>query len=91
MQRHERLFAAIGVCLAFGVPAVALIESHVSGGLSAVQSAILLAATPWLILIWVMFVERTPLSSIGLRRPGWCTVGYGLLGIAVNAALGVAN
>jgi hypothetical protein len=90
MPRHERLFAAIGVCLAFGVPAVALIESHVRGDLSAVQSAILLATTPWLILIWVKFVERRPMSSIGLRRPGWCTVGYGLLGIAVNVGISVA-
>jgi uncharacterized protein len=89
MQRRDRLFSVIGLCLAFGVPAVALIESHVREDLSAVQSAILLTTTPWLILIWVKFVERRPLSSIGFRRPRWSTLGWSILGIAVNVGISV--
>jgi hypothetical protein len=89
LPRHDRLFSVLGVCLAFGVPAVALTESHVREDLSAMQSAILLTTTPWLILIWVMFVERRPLSSIGFHRPRWSTVGYGLAGIAVNLGISV--
>jgi len=32
------------------------------------------------VLIWLAFVERLPLTSIGFRRPGWKTVLFGLLG-----------
>lgn len=31
-----------------------------------------------LVLVWVLLVERRPLSSIGLRRPDWGTLGWGL-------------
>ncbi|MCR8526118.1 CPBP family intramembrane glutamic endopeptidase, partial [Escherichia coli] len=31
-----------------------------------------------LMLFWVLRVERLPLSSIGLRKPNWGTLGWGL-------------
>ncbi|MGA7859081.1 MAG: type II CAAX endopeptidase family protein [Terracidiphilus sp.] len=32
------------------------------------------------VLIWLGFVERLPLSSIGFRRPGWKSLLFGVLG-----------
>ncbi len=32
-----------------------------------------------LVLVWLRFVEKRPLGSIGLRPPTWKTLGYGLL------------
>ncbi len=40
-----------------------------------------------IVLLWLRFGEGLPLSSIGLRRPGWKTVGFALL--AVVALLSV--
>jgi uncharacterized protein len=88
-QRQNRLLSILGVCITFGLPAAALLESHVRDDLSLMQAALVLAATPWLIVIWVMFVERRPLSSIGLRWPDWSTVGYGIAGVVVNVAISV--
>jgi len=31
------------------------------------------------VLLWLRLVEKRPLASIGLRRPTWATLGYGLL------------
>lgn len=36
-----------------------------------------------LLLAYVRFVERRPMSSVGLRRPGWKTVLFGLVGACV--------
>lgn len=78
--------AIIGLALAFGLPELGL-------------SKLLFANTPigarvgreivWItfaviLLLWVIRVERLPLSSIGLVRPTWGTLGWGL---AATAAL----
>lgn len=34
------------------------------------------------VLIWLVFVERLPLASIGFRRPGWKTLLFAVLGTA---------
>jgi len=49
------------------------------GGVSSI-----VAYTKWLglaaaVLAWVILVERRPLSSIGIRRPGWDTFGWALM------------
>jgi membrane protease YdiL (CAAX protease family) len=88
-QRQNHLLSLLGVCIAFGLPAAALLESHVRQDLSPMQAAFLLAVTPWLIITWVMLVERRPLSSIGFRRPQWSTVGYAIAGVVVNVAISV--
>lgn len=84
-----RLLSLLGLVIALGLPALAIVESHVTADLSALNAAIILAATPWLVLGWVVFAERRPLASIGLRRPDWSTLGLGLAGIAVNVAISV--
>jgi membrane protease YdiL (CAAX protease family) len=88
-QRQNHALSLLGVCIAFGLPAAALLESHVRHDLYSMQAALLLAVTPWLIVIWVMFVERRTLSSIGLRWPQWSTVGYATAGVVVNVAISV--
>lgn len=39
-----------------------------------------------LLLAYVHFVERRPMSSVGLHRPGWKTVLFGLVGAFVMVA-----
>ena len=46
--------------------------------------ASLVAYAKWLglaaaVLAWVMLVEKRPLSSIGIRRPGWDTFGWAMV------------
>lgn len=38
------------------------------------------------VLAWVMLVERRPLSSIGIRKPGWDTFGWALVMTAALVA-----
>lgn len=43
-----------------------------------------------LVVVWVLVIERRPLSSIGIKRPTWRTLAYGALAvvaIVVAAAL----
>lgn len=45
----------------------------------------------WLfILAWVVFVERRPLSSIGIKRPTWRTAVYGALAFVAILVAGAA-
>ena len=85
----RRLLSVGGLFLALGLPAVALVESHLQANLSEGMAAVVLAVTPWLLVAWVLVVERRPLVSIGLHRPGWSTLGYGGAGILVNLAISV--
>ena len=44
----------------------------------------IVAYTKWLglaaaVLAWVILVERRPLSSIGIRKPGWDTLGWAMV------------
>lgn len=85
-KRRLVMLAVIGLALAFGLPELGL-------------SKLLFADTPigtrigremiWItfaviLLLWVLRVERLPLSSIGLVRPTWATLGWGF---AATAAL----
>jgi len=79
----------LGLCLALGLPTLALVESHVRHELSPLAAAFLLGLTPWLVVLWVTRIERRPLSSIGLRRPDARTLAYGIAGIVLNVAISV--
>lgn len=80
--RPSRLFplAIIGLGLAFGLPELGLPrlifgDTPIGARIGREIIWVLFAA---IMLIWVTRVERLPLSSIGLRRPGWSTLGWGL-------------
>ncbi len=85
----RRLLSVAGLLLALGLPAVALVESHLQANLSEGTAAVILALTPWLVVAWVLLVERRSLTGIGFLRPGWSTLGYGLAGVVVNLAISV--
>ena len=66
----HRLLPVAGLLLALGWPAAALVESHLQANLSKAAAAVVLAATPWLVIVRARLVERRPLASIGFLRPG---------------------
>ena len=43
------------------------------------------------ILVWLLRAERLPLRSVGLRLPGWKTLGFGLLGFVALLAVFVVH
>jgi hypothetical protein len=57
-----------GLGLALGLPGFAIFGPYVSARITDIDGAILLMITPWLVLGWVLWVERLSLGSIGLRR-----------------------
>lgn len=72
--------AVIGLLLAFGLPELGLprllfADSPIGARIGREVVWVALAA---LVLFWVTRVERLPLSSIGLVRPSWGTLGWGL-------------
>lgn len=80
--------AIIGLLLAFGVPELGLpkllfgetpIGARVGREIVWIGFAVLL-------LIWVVRIERLPLSSIGLMRPTCATLGWGLATTALLMA-----
>jgi membrane protease YdiL (CAAX protease family) len=92
MDQSERRrlvpLAIIGLVLAVGLP-----ELGLSGTLFAdtaigqrIGREIVWIALATLVLIWVTRVERLPLASIGLRRPSWGTLGWGLAATIVLMA-----
>ena len=82
--------ALIGIALALGLPFLGLGKWLAPG--DTIGAALAREAIWWgfgaLILCWVIFAERKPLASIGLRRPHWGTLGWGLAGaIAMMASV----
>lgn len=66
-----------------GPPLLAIVAGRVLDDTSGLTARLAFDLVMWvllgLILSIVVGVERQPLASIGLRRPGWSTVFYGLL------------
>jgi uncharacterized protein len=80
--------AIIGLVLAFGLPELGLPkllfgETPIGARVGREIVWISFAA---LMLFWVLRVERLPLSSIGLMRPTWATLGWGLATTALLMA-----
>jgi membrane protease YdiL (CAAX protease family) len=55
-----------------------------------VVEGLILEAIWWAIaaalITWILVVERSPLSSIGIRRPTWQTLGGAMIGTVVGMA-----
>lgn len=84
MERVERrrltVLAAIGVLLAFGLPELGLprlLFADTPIG-SRIGREVVWVALAAFMLFWITRVERLPLSSIGLVKPSWSTLGWGL-------------
>lgn len=78
--------AIIGLVLALGLPELGLTKllfDNTPIG-ARIGREIVWIAFATIILLWVTKVERLPLSSIGLVKPTWKTLGWGL---AATAAL----
>lgn len=76
-----RVLAAIGLVLVFLLPELrlpALLFSETPIG-ARVGREIVWIGFSILLLVWVLKVERLPLASIGLIRPTWSTLGWGLV------------
>jgi len=83
----NKLLTATGLLLAIGVPALAITRAWSMPFLSDWNAALILTATPFLVLLWVSLIERRPLASIGIRRLTWSTIAFGIAGVAVNVAI----
>jgi len=82
MRERRRLvpLGLIGIFLAFGLPELGLqklLFADTPVG-ARIGREIVWIAFAVLMLLWVRHVERLPLSSIGIRRPSWGTLGWGL-------------
>lgn len=82
--RHRwRARSAAGLLIALVLPALATFRL----GFTDTAAAVALAMTPWLTLMWVLVVERRPLSSIGLGGRRWNFIAFALTGAAINVAI----
>ncbi len=84
MSAAERLrlvpLACLGLVLAFGLPELGLPKLLFGDTCigARIGREIVWLAFGALLLLWVTHVERLPLASIGLKRPTWGTLGWGL-------------
>jgi uncharacterized protein len=81
--KSGRNLAALGGLVAAIVIPLLPIGSHIAPGNT--MRALLIRETIWwgyaaAILLWLHFAEKLPLSSIGLRRPTWKALLFGVLG-----------
>lgn len=73
--------AIAGLVLAFGLPELglpALLFGDTPLGARIGREVVWIALAA-IMLVWVRRVERLPLSSIGIVRPSWKTLGWGLI------------
>lgn len=78
-DRRMAGLAVIGLILAWGLPGIGIDHRLLAGDAMALRVAREVAWCVFaaIILLWVICVERLPLSSIGLRRPTFGTVWWG--------------
>lgn len=79
-RRRLVIFAVVGLALAFGLPQLglpSLLFADTAIG-SRIGREVTWIALGVLMIVWVVRVERLPLASIGLRRPGRGTLAWGL-------------
>ena len=84
----RRIVILIGLALAIGVPLLPFkkilagfpsLDPHFAG-------EVFVWALTALVLLYILIVERRPVSSIGLRRPDWKTLAFGIGGGGVLLA-----
>lgn len=82
------ILVGVGLAIAFGVPELNLGHRLAAG--ESIGAKLAREGVWWAIaavmIAYVLLVERRPLSSIGLRRPGGKTVLFGFLGAVVMFA-----
>lgn len=79
-RRRLTALAIVGLALTFGLPELGLpklLFADTPIG-TRIGREVVWIAFGALLLVWVVCVERLSLFSIGLRRPGWGTLGWGL-------------
>jgi membrane protease YdiL (CAAX protease family) len=85
--RH-RVLLIVGLLLALGGPELPVTRFFASR--STMTGRLEVEAFFWLItilvILYVLFIERRPLSSIGLRRPTWKTFVFAIIGAVVLVA-----
>ncbi|HSY37651.1 MAG TPA: CPBP family intramembrane glutamic endopeptidase [Acidobacteriaceae bacterium] len=84
-HRQSRLRACIGLAAAVILPLLPMGKGITQG---ASLPVLLVHEAVWwsyaaILLLWLHFGERLPLSSIGLRRPNWKTLVCALLAVVV--------
>lgn len=85
-----RVLALIGIFIALGLPQLGLGRWLAPG--DAIGDVLARESIWWaiggLVILWIVAVERRPLASIGIRRPTWATLGWGIAGtIALMASV----
>lgn len=75
--RDWKPWAGLAACLI--LPQLPLGRLVGNGGSDRIVSDAKWWGSAAIILAWVVFVERRPLSSMGIRRPGWDTLGWALV------------
>jgi membrane protease YdiL (CAAX protease family) len=74
------VLALVGLLLCFGLPEIGIGGAVAPG--DGIGSRVLREGIWWAfgatIVLWVVRVERLPLSSIGLKRPRWSSLGWAL-------------
>ena len=87
--RQSKLRACIGLAAAIVLPLLPMGKGVTQG--ASLRVLLVHEALWWsyaaIVVLWLRYGEGLPLSSIGLRRPNWKTVGFALL--AVVALLSV--
>ena len=80
-RRRLAALAVVGLILAFGLPELGLNRLLFTGTAIGprIGREIVWIGFAAIILLWVTQAERLPLSSIGLRRPTWGTLGWALI------------
>ncbi len=89
LSGRAKTLALIGIVVAVGLPLIAFLPFRLGGSTPPLFAR---EAIWWgmaaLVILWVVIVERRPLSSIGIRRPGWGTLGWAIIGtIALMASV----
>lgn len=91
MSRTPRAIILVGLFLSVVVPATGAgrIAQHIPGLSPLAGQEAFWWALAIIVLLFILAIERRPLSSVGFRRPDWKTFAYGLAGfVAILAFAG---
>src|SRR5579862_8222660 len=89
--RQAPIWASLGLIVVYPFFAAAGEGAYgsLSNSIGGVAAHAAIESAMWLygaaVLAIALFWERRTLSSIGLRKPGWSSLGFGLAGAAVMA------
>lgn len=81
------ILASIGIAFALGWPLIAHYLPYHRLGLTGVVGDYIGWLFGLAVLLWAMRVEKMSLARLGIRRPTWGTLGWGLTAVALTFAL----